>query len=222
MKLLSQSAFAREIGCSQQAISKACREGGPLFAALYENRIDVESEEAIEYKDQKKLKKNIKKKLKPKKKQKKVQVIEKADDDEYMIDDLETGRRDLIEFGEMKINWLVARFGTAPECLTWVKAMHEMEKVRERRIKNDQKTRQLVSRELIKMGLIDPIEETWTRMLTDGSKTEAIQAYAMAKSGRTVDDIEKFIRENKSRFIRVAKERIVKIIERIEVNSGSF
>jgi hypothetical protein len=223
MKLLSQSAFAREIGCSQQAISRACKPGKPLHDALVDGRkLDIDSKAAIAWVDDREKATKIKKKLKkPKPKPKPepqppsppTELVEAEPDP---LEQYKNGDADIRSMANRTLDWITSRFGAAAEFREWIKAVHELEKTHERRIKNMVAEGQLVSRRIIKQGIIDPIEECLNKLLTDGSKTMAIDCHAKTLGGRTVEELETYIRETQGKFIRPAKERMVRTLKSLK------
>lgn len=219
MKLKTHSEFARQIGCSQQAISKACRDGGPLESALYDGkRIDVEHKDAVEYADAKEHGRKVRRmraKPKPKKKSKpkappKTEVIIAPGDP---LEGYKTGEDDIREMTSKTLEEIKGLFTSAAEFREWIKSIHELEKIHAQRIKNLVAEGQLVSRRIIKGGILDPIEEVFSKLLTDGSKTMAVKCHAMVKSGRTVAELETEIRETIGTFIRPAKERMQRALD---------
>lgn len=216
MRLLTHSAMAREVGCSQQSVSRAVKEGCPLYDALVGKKVDIESECAIKWIDDRERKSRIKRQLKkprpkPKPKPKPaVEVIEEPAQQD--LEKYESGEGDIRTMADMTLDFLVNKFGTAERFFGWVKALHEIEKTHERRIKNLEKLKDLVSRRIIKQGIIDPIEECLTKLLTDGAKTMAIDCHAKALAGRSVEDLEEYIRKTMGKFIRPSKERMARTL----------
>lgn len=231
MKLITQTELANQIGCSQQAVSKACKEGGPLKVALVDGRhLDAEHKAVIDYRDEKeakaklrKLKKKPRKKAKPKKKTK-PKPVERQETEptqepvtevvpaEQNIELYKTGDADIRSMADMTLDQLVRTFSTAAEFREWIKAVHELEKTHERRLKNMVKEGQLVSKKLIKQGIIDPMDEAWAKLLADGAKTLSIYMDSMSKSGRTQVEMEDYARETISKFVRPAKDRIARAL----------
>ena len=115
---------------------------------------------------------------------------------------------DIIEFLDMSIRDLIFRFGTDERFLDWLKAVKAIEDINEKRLKNARTKGELVSRELVKVGVIDPIEAAHIKMMTDGAKTIARRVTAMHGAGRPLEDVEKFVKEQITSFIRPLKSKI--------------
>jgi hypothetical protein len=226
VRLVTQSEFARSIGCTPQAISKACKPGGALYDSLYDNRIDIESKFAISYIDEREARAEIKKaqkksKPKPKSKQKKAppkppsktpQPPPKVETPSDHLEEFKTGEKDIRTMSEMTIEEVIATFGSAAEFDRWIKSVMDLEKTHALRIKNLVDEGKLVSRKIIKQGIIDPIDEVFTKILTDGSKSASIMVHTMALSGSTPSEIEDHIRMTFSKIIKPAKDRMGKAI----------
>jgi hypothetical protein len=209
------------VGVSKQAIGKACKPGGALFNTLYDGRrIDALHEDAIKYAHDRDQKKAVAKRMKPKKQP--VNTVNTGTDDEYAIDDWETGRRDLGEVQDMSLRWIVMRYGTQNRFLLWVRALHELEKVRERRIKNDEREKLLVSRKLILKGIIDPIQTFIVRILTDGAKTMGMRAHSMAIGGKTVDEVCEYMQKTIGSYASRVKDDIASAVRKIEKDPDAF
>jgi hypothetical protein len=224
MKLKTHSEFARQIGCSQQAISRACQEGGHLHPAVADGRrIDVEHAAAIEYADAKEHGRRVRRmqakpkpKPKPKPKKKPEPVADVITSPEAALEEYKSGSADIRDMTNKTLDEIKSLFTTAAEFREWIKSIHELEKIHAQRIKNWAAEGLLVSRLLVKQGIIGPIEELFARLLTDASKTIAIKNHAMALAGRTVAECETETREIIGSFIRPTKERIHRALGKLK------
>lgn len=208
--------MARIVGVSAKSITAACNEGRALFAACEGKRIDASHPAAIAYikkhtknsqQSEKKEQESPKKENKPsgwtaKNEQKKREI----EDSKIEIPD------DILMFADMSLRDLINQFGTDTRFLDWLRATKEIEIINEKRLKNAQTKGELVSRELIKNGVIDPINSAHIKMLTDGSKTIARRSVAMHESGRKLDEIEKFVVDQISSFIKPMKAKIARTL----------
>lgn len=131
---------------------------------------------------------------------------------------LETGTiiheipEDIRSFIDMTLRELIQRFGTDIAFLDWLKATKAIEEINEKRLRNAVTQGELVSRHLIKIGVIDQINTTHKKLLTDCSKTINKRVRAMTKSGRSENETEKFIVDQISSFIRPMKVKMVKAL----------
>ncbi len=115
---------------------------------------------------------------------------------------------DINLFADMTLRELIHRFGTDTAFVDWLKATKSIEDINEKRLKNAVTRGELVNRDLMKKGVIDPINTAMQRLLTDGAKTMARRVTAMTASGRSVEDCEKYIIDNISSFIGPMKTKI--------------
>lgn len=115
---------------------------------------------------------------------------------------------DIQAFADMTLREIIKRFGTDVAFLEWLRAIKSIEDINEKRLKNAKTKGELVSRELMKVGVIDPYNQAHLQLLTDGSKTIARRVMAMAGADRTVEECEKFIADQITSFIRPVKTKV--------------
>ena len=134
-------------------------------------------------------------------------------------DELENGSvihdipEDLDDFVDMTLREILQRFGTKTAFLDWLKATKSIEDINEKRLKNAQTRGELVNRDLIKVGVIEPFDTAFNKLLTDGAKTIARRVSAMNGAGRSVADCEKFVADQISSFIKPAKAKIARTLK---------
>ena len=116
------------------------------------------------------------------------------------------------KFSDMTLREIIERFGSDYAFVDWLKAMKSIEDINEKRLKNAQTRGELVNRKLIKVGVIDPINSVHIKLLTDGAKTIARRSTAMHDSGRPLEDIEKFVAEQITSFIRPVKSKVARAL----------
>lgn len=131
----------------------------------------------------------------------------KQDDTIYAVPE------DIQAFADMTLRELVEKFGTDVRFVDWLKATKAIEDINEKRLKNAETKGELVSRQLVRHGILDPIESAHVKLLTDGSKTIARRAAAMSGSGRDVEDIEKFVADQITSFLRPMKAKIQRTLK---------
>ena len=122
---------------------------------------------------------------------------------------------DIQAFADMTLRDVVEKFGTDVRFLDYLKAVKEIENINEKRLKNAETQGKLVSRELVKLGVIGPIDAAHIKLLTDGSKTIARRVTAMHDAGRPLGDVEKFIIDQITSFIRPVKSKIQRALKNI-------
>lgn len=95
----------------------------------------------------------------------------------------------------------------------WIKQIKELEAIHMKRIDAAVKEGKVVSRDLVKRGIIDPIETAHVRLMTDGASKIAAQTRNMYLAGKSEIDVRKFIVSEIGSHIRAAKARIRKNIK---------
>lgn len=200
-KLVSRSEFAKLAGVSPGAVTKACKKN--LAPATIGKRIDCGHPAAVKY-------------------------LQRSDgtttangwtahNEAKKTKALEKLEASGINYSKMSLSQAVTAFGTNIGFSDFLRARKLIEDINEKRLKNAQTRGELVSRELVKTGLIDPINSAMQRLLTDGAKTMARRVTEMNIAGRAVEDCEKFIVDQISAFIRAAKSDCKK---RLQKNDG--
>lgn len=112
---------------------------------------------------------------------------------------------DLSAFADMTLRELIQRFGTDVAMLDWLKAIAQIEIINEKRLKNSRVEGLLVSRKLVKSGVVDVIDAAFVRLLTDGAKTISASAHAITGAGGSVADVRKMVDDQISSFIKPVK-----------------
>lgn len=120
---------------------------------------------------------------------------------------------DLDDFLDMTLRVIVTRYGTKTAFLDWLKATKSIEDINEKRLKNAQTRGELVNRSLVKLGVIEPFDTAFNKLLTDGAKTIARRVTAMSGAGRSVEDCEAFVADQISSFIKPAKAKIARALK---------
>lgn len=117
---------------------------------------------------------------------------------------------DIQAFADMTIRELIQRFGTDTAFCDWLKATKSIEDINEKRLKNAVTQGELVSRELIKVGVIEPIDACHIKLLTDGAKTISRRVMAMHSAERGLDEVEDFVKDQITSFIRPVKAKVAR------------
>lgn len=115
-------------------------------------------------------------------------------------------------FADMTLRELIGKFGTDLRFVDWLKASSSIETIHEKRLKNAETQGRLVSRDLVKQGVIEPINGVHTRILTDAKKSIVTEVAAMAKAGEPVSEMEAAVAEVLSSIIKPVKSRIAKAL----------
>lgn len=220
-ELVHKSKFAVLAGVTPAAVSKACKNG--LAPAVAGKRIDAAHPAAVAYlarhtgsapppasTKKKPTKPALRAKGKPP--DEKSAVVKKSQPVPVDIDApkqpwevpalLDTTLRDII-----------ARYGSTTGFVDWLTSMKLIESITGIRLKNAETEGKLVSRKLVKDGIIDPIDAAHRRLLTDGAKTMAVRSKALLDSGRPLEDVEEFFRDQIASFIKPVKARVRRTLQ---------
>lgn len=223
-KRISKSAFAKLAGVSPAAVTKACR--SILADAVDGKRIDAAHPDAVAYIASKaqQVKKNgqVKKKSEVKKTPHvRGHSAKNETKKQAALDELAEGRvlheipENISAFADMSLRELILRFGTDTAFNDWLKATKMIEDINEKRLKNAETKGELVSRHLVKIGIIDPIDSAHINLLTDGAKTITLRVIAMHNADASADDIETFVRDQIASFIRPVKDRVTRALKNV-------
>lgn len=226
IKLVTKAELARIVGVTAAAITKAARNEFPK--AITSKRININHVDVIKYL----VRHNIEvpdqpaptvKKKPPPKPMKGIQSLSSTKkhyaqaalvDSETETTTTEHGiPEEISAFADMTLRELIKRFGTDMAFVDWLKATKAIEDINEKRLKNAVARGELVNRQIIKVGVFDPINETFNKLLTDCSKTISVRVKAMLASGQSTGDCEKFISDQMGSFIRPAKVRIARTLK---------
>lgn len=119
---------------------------------------------------------------------------------------------DIQQFADMTLRELVERFGTDVRFSDWLSATQKIELINEKRLKNAETEGRLVSRELVRIAILERIDAVFVRMLTDGAKTIAATAHAMTKAGSDVIEVRQMVEERLESIIRPAKVKMTEAL----------
>ena len=119
---------------------------------------------------------------------------------------------DIQMFADMTLRELIEKFGTDCRFVDWLSATQKIEAINEKRLKNAATEGELVSRNLVRVGIIEPIDACHIKLLTDGAKTIARRATAMHSAERSLKDIEKFVKDQLTSFIRPVKAKVARAL----------
>jgi hypothetical protein len=120
---------------------------------------------------------------------------------------------DIQSFADMTLRELIEKFGTDFRFIDWLSAIQKIEAINEKRLKNAEAEGKLVSRKLVKVGILEPIDACHIKLLTDGAKTIARRVTAMHSAERPLDEIEKFVAEQITSFIKPVKAKVARALK---------
>lgn len=125
---------------------------------------------------------------------------------------LESLPKDIRELAHMTLHDLVEIFGTDLHFVDWLKATRELEVIHDKRLKNRKVEGTLVDRELVRQGVLNPVDAAHKKLLTDGARTLARRISTKALSGSSVEECEAHISEYISGFIKPLKREIARVL----------
>lgn len=193
--LIGKSAFARLAGVHPSTITSACKNG--LGNATVGKRINLAHPKVIEY-----LKDHdvdyVAPPPKPPSTKKTLKTVQLPED--------------IIEVMGWTLTEIIETYGNKANFNDLLKATQTIEIVNEKRLKNAKTKEDLITRELVKVGIIEPLETMLRKLLTDGAKTLSIRIPAMHIAGRTPEEIEVDIQRRISSFIKPMKKRMKRVI----------
>lgn len=215
-KLVSKAEFARICGVTAGAVTKACR--GELKEALFGSRVDMEHGTALEYlRNQKQSRpENSKITYTPSydvdtsgmrgNEASKARKKAEADSDNVPVE----VPANVSDFVSYSLGELIRQFGTDIRFVDWLKATQLIEAIEEKRIKNAVLKGKLISRDLVMRGVIENVNATHQKLLTDGARTIARRATAMHGAKQPLLEIQKFITLQIASYINPMKAKIKK------------
>ncbi len=231
--LIRKSAFADLVGVTPAAVTKATRVGGILHAAMLGKKLDTTHPAAVAYAAEHKPKVTISIDDGP------PIPLEDFNEDHGVppvigvnkptghtaknlskkAGKYEEGSFTVPEYigdlADMTLRDLIMQFGTDVRFVDWLKATKEIEMINEKRLKNAESEGVLVSRHLVKVGIIDPLESAHIKLLTDGVKTIARRTVALHESGSDLPEIESFISDQVSSFIKPVKAKVKRALKNV-------
>ena len=110
------------------------------------------------------------------------------------------------DFSDMTLQELIYRFGTDERFVDWLRATKSIEDINSKRLANAKTMGELVSRDLVKVGIVEPVDAAHRKLLTDGAKTIARRVTAGHDAGRSVEELEYVVVDLISSFIKPMKE----------------
>ena len=209
-RYVSRSAFARRVGVSPAAITKACKTS--LRDALNRDRIDVEHPAAVRYAERHasnggNCREPEQKSVEPDTNGQKPTVMPLVAAS-IVHDETEIGA-----YADMTIREIVHRYGTERSFKDWLEAHKKIEDVEEKRIKNEEMRGALISRDLVRRTIFSAWEDSNRRLLTDVPRTLVARMYGAALSDVPKEESEKVVKEIISGVLRQIKDVAVQTLE---------
>lgn len=121
----------------------------------------------------------------------------------------------IAEYLDMSLRDIVDKFGTDTQFIDWLKAVKEIENIRDKRLRNDERENKLIPRELMNI-VVGSFERCFSLQLNDASKTISARLYSYVKAGRTVEDATQLVEDQIGAPIKDAKRRIAEMLKDYE------
>jgi len=119
-------------------------------------------------------------------------------------------------FLHMPLEKILAEFGNDIRFRDFMKAAKAIVDFEEKKLKNARAAGDLVARDLVKRGVIDPIEAAHLRLIQDGAKTISAGVVDRHLAGADSVELERYASEVISSFLRPLKRDLKKAVERFE------
>jgi hypothetical protein len=197
-RVVSQSAFAKMAGVSRGAVTQAL--DGRLKPAAVGRRVDADHPAAIEYLQNQQ-----------------TTPIEMTPEERDMFEKWAPGTpqtaSDIARVKNKSIVEVVKQHGTQFQYFEWLKALKLIEDVTTSKLKNEQTTRGLISRELVEGHVMGLIDASWRKLLTDSAKNIAHRTHSLVKSGAEPEELEAAVREILSSQLKALKTKAIKTLK---------
>ncbi len=120
---------------------------------------------------------------------------------------------DIQAFADMTLRELIDRFGTEGRFVDWLNATQKIEAINEKRLKNATTKGTLISRDLVKFGVIDTFNAAHLRLMKDGAKSIAAGVVSKHSSGAELSEVEAFVSDILGSFIKPIKSKITRVLK---------
>lgn len=107
---------------------------------------------------------------------------------------------------------LLDRFGTERGFRDWLLGLKDIEAIREKRLGNEETEGLLIPRDFVKTHIFGAIEGTNRRLLSDTPKTLCREIYALAKTGRPLEEAEGMARRLLGKQLESVKSKVSKAL----------
>jgi hypothetical protein len=127
-------------------------------------------------------------------------------------DNREATPDDIARYANLTLDQLTRRFGTSTAFKDWLEARQRISAIREKDLKNDERSGRLITRELVKTHVFSHIEAANRRLLQDAATTIARRLYAAAKGGTPVEEAEQTVRDILGSHLRPLKATAARVL----------
>ena len=228
-QLVSKAQLARGCNVTEATITQHCKEGKRLHAAMKGRHINLHHPAVVEYLSKRGVTTDAV--LSSRHKRSDVggppapELVERKPHGRRGMNETKKAEQEgdplaiipenIQAYADLTIREVINTFGTDYRFKDWLTSLKSIEDIHEKRMKNAAAAGRLVSRELVRTALIDPIERAHVQLLGDGVKTISRRMTDMIKSGKTPEECEKFVSDQITSFIRPLKRAMVKALEEV-------
>jgi len=123
---------------------------------------------------------------------------------------------DIRKLSGMSLDDLITIFGTDVSFTKYLDAVKKIEDIFKNRISNATALGELVSKELVKKGIIAPIDGFHRGLLTDGTKTIEQKLRTLHDLGKPKEECEIALEKIMTRFLKPMKSSVAKGIQKLD------
>jgi len=123
---------------------------------------------------------------------------------------------DLSDHGNLTLNEIAAHFGSDESYRGWLDAKKKQIEIIDKQIRIEEKKGELISRDYVSKYVFGLIEEFTSRLLVDSAVTIATKVIAHCESGDSIEEATKTVREEISKPLKAAKDRIKRNLKEVD------
>jgi hypothetical protein len=125
---------------------------------------------------------------------------------------------DVRKIADKPLNKLVEIFGTDIDFVKWLDSTKKLEDIAALKIKNAKAIGEVVSKDIVKKGILAPIDGLHRKLLTDGAKTIEKELRTLFELEKPPEECEVALQQIISGFIRPMKDQIRRGVKNLEVD----
>lgn len=119
---------------------------------------------------------------------------------------------EIAEVADMTLRQVVAKYGTMSRFADILRALKSIEDIHEKRLKNAQTDGTLVTRKLVKVGIVDVFNSAHLRVMADGAKTITAGVISKHAAGAELPEIEAHVSDVLGSFFKPVKGKITRAL----------
>lgn len=215
MELVTKSEFARRAGITRQAASKLFGEGKPLWPAVIDGQVDIDAPEVRAYAKQRGKNLTAPEKVMTVNRGGRKKADRAAVTDEMIAtgqNGLPRANSDVVDFESMPLRELREIFATDTRFKDWMAGLKNLTDIKAKELALEERAGKLVDRNLMLVGVFEPFDSSFRKMLNDAPRAIAAQCVAMVKAGADEAEIEEIVRDQISSHIAPAKAKALRTL----------